>query len=205
MHISWLGQTCVKLQTKHNDEDVIILIDPYRPTKGDFPRNLSASVALFSRGENDAITITGNPFLITTLGEFEIKDVMAYAYSHSDGSIIFKINCEGISLLHLGQTKTQIDTALLDKIGNVDILLLPVGDDKRYFDPEDATKVITEMEPRVIIPIAHQCDTDPSAGAVSDFIKELGIKPEITDKKIIIKKKDLPQEDRKLYVLEKNY
>jgi hypothetical protein len=39
---------------------------------------------------------------------------------------------------------------------------------------------------------------------VTDFIKELGLKPEITDKKVIVKKKDLPQEDMKLYLLEKN-
>ncbi len=205
MHISWLGQTCLKLQTKHNEEDVIILIDPYRPEKGDFPRNLGATVGLFSRGEKDAITLTGEPFIISTLGEFEIKDVMIYAYPHNDGTVIFKVHCEGISLLHLGQTKTQVDTALLDKIGNVDVLVVPVGDDKRYFDPEDAAKVITELEPRVIIPIGHKCDTDPGALPVNDFIKELGLKPEITDKKIILKKKDLPQEDRKLYVLEKNY
>ena len=52
---------------------------------------------------------------------------------------------------------------------------------------------------------ARLVQLDPKAKPVSDFIKELGLKPEVTDKKIIIKAKDLPQEETKLYILEKNY
>jgi hypothetical protein len=51
--------------------------------------------------------------------------------------------------------------------------------------------------------VAYHCDTDPDAAPVTAFIKELGLKPEATEKKVIIKKKDLPQEETKLIVLEK--
>lgn len=204
MHISWLGNTCVKLQTKNLDEDVVILINPYRPAQGDFPKNLAANIALFSASAAAGITLMQDPFILETLGECEIKGVMIYAYPHANG-VIFKINAEGMSLVHLGTAKTAIDTTLIDKLGNIDILLLPVGGKNVYLEPEKAAEMVNELEPRIVIPLGYKCDTDPSVLPVENFIKELGIKPEISDKKIIIKKKDLPSEDRKLYILEKGY
>lgn len=204
MHIQWLGQTCVKLQTKNLDEDVVILIDGYRPEKGDFPRSFSPQIALYSHGQKDAATLSQDPFVLDTLGECETKGVMMYAIAGNDANVIYKINCEGMNILHLGQQKSKLTNDALEKIGTIDILLLPVGGGE-CFSPEDAAAMVTSLEPRIVIPIGHQCDTDTKAKPVSEFIKELGIKPEATDKKFIIKQKDLPQEDTKLYVLEKNY
>ncbi len=204
MHIQWLGQTCVKLQTKNQDEDVVILLDAYRPEKGDFPRSFTPQIALYSRGQEDAATLSQNPFILDTLGECETKGVMIYALPGTNGNVIYKINAEGMNILHLGRQKTKFENDDLEKIGAVDILLLPVGDGE-YLSPENAAAMVTALEPRIVIPVGHQCDTDPRAKPVSEFIKELGLKPESTDKKFIIKQKDLPQEETKLYVLEKNY
>jgi len=204
MHLQWLGQTCVKLQTKNLDEDVVILIDPYRPAKGEFPRYFSPQIGLLSHGTDDAVTLSQNPFVLDTLGECETKGVMVYSLPGGENNLIFKINAEGMNVVHLGKMKKKIENGDLEKIGSVDILFIPVGDGD-YLNPEDAANLVTALEPRIVIPIAHQCDTDSKALPVSAFIKELGLKPEATDKKIIIKQKDLPQEETKLFVLEKNY
>jgi len=206
MHISWLGQTCVKLQTKNKkDEDVVVLIDPYKPDTGDFPRSFTPNIGLFSRGQKDAVTLSQNPFVMDTLGEVESKDVMIYALPGDGENIIHKINAEGLNLVHLGKMIKKIDDSKLEKIGVVDILFVPVGGKNEYLEPEAAAQIVAALEPRIVIPMGYQCDTDPKAGSLSDFIKEMGIKPDMTDKKIIIKKKDLPQEETKLMVLEKNY
>ncbi|MBU0546401.1 MBL fold metallo-hydrolase [Patescibacteria group bacterium] len=206
MHISWLGQTCIKLQTKNKkEEDVVILIDPYRPKNGDFPRSFTPQIAVFSHGSEDAVTLSQNPFVIDTLGEVEVKDVMFYTLPGEDNNLITKINCEGMNLLHLGKTSKKLDGNNIEKIGPVDILFVPVGNAGVYLDPENAAQIVTALEPRMVIPMAYKCDTDPEVGALDDFVKELGLKPDLADKKIIIKKKDLPQEETKLIVLEKNY
>lgn len=204
MHISWLGQTCVKLQTKHLNEDVITIIDPYKPDEGEFPRNLSPQIALFSNGEKNSITLSQNSFILSTLGECEIKEVMITGFPSEGGNIIYKIIAEQLSIVHLGRLKKKPEISEIEKIGSVDILLLPVGNGKEYLSAEDATNLLTAIEPRIVIPIAYQCDSDRNATPISQFIKESGMKPDVTDKKIIIKKKDLPQEDTKLMVLEKN-
>ncbi len=204
MHLSWLGQTCVKLQTKFQDEDVTILIDGYKPSSGEFPRSFSPTIALFSKGEDSAATLSQNPFVLSTLGEIELKEVMITTRPTTEGSIIFKINAEGLALVHLGKITKKPTVEELEALGHVDIVFLPVGDNNNSLTAEDAAAIVTALEPRIVIPIGYQCDTDQRAKPVTEFIKELGIKPDTTDKKIIIKKRDLPQEETKLMILEKS-
>ncbi len=180
------------------------MLDGYKPTKGDFPRSFTPQIALYSQGRDNASTLSQNPFIVDTAGEFEIKDVIVYAMASPTGSLVFKINAENMNLAHLGRLNKKLENGHLEKIGNADILFVPVGGGE-YLDAEDAAQLTTALEPRAIIPLAHQCDTDPGAAPLAGFIKEIGLKPDITDKKIIVKKKDLPQEEMKLWVLEKNY
>jgi len=204
MHISWLGQTCVRLQTKNMDEDITVIIDGYKPSTGEFPRSFSPQIALYSHGEDNVTTLSQEPFIISTSGECEIKGVMCYSHPCQDGQV-FKINSENLNLIHLGKITKKLDAEIIEKLGTPDILFVPVGGTPNYLSLNDVADMITAMAPRIVIPIAYQCDSDPKAGTLSDFIKIVGLKPDVTDKKIIIKKKDLPAEETKLMVLEKNY
>ncbi len=203
MHISWLGQTAIKIQTKHVDQDIVTLIDAYRPKQGDFPRSLNAHVALFSRGSDGSITLTGEPLIINTLGEFDTKGLLITGIAGPEGTTIFKLSVEGIHLVHLGKIKEKISDEMIEAIGRVDILIVPVGGNATYLSPVDASATVTSLEPRIIIPVAHQTDTDPQAHSIESFIKEIGLKPEATDKKLTIKAKDLPADETKLFLLEK--
>ncbi len=204
MHLSWLGQTCLKLQTKQMDEDVVILFDPYKPEKGDFPRSFSPQVALFSHREDDSATLSQDPFIISTLGEFDIKGVLISAWPGSNGTIVFKVTAEGMSVVHLGNTTEKLSADLIEKLGKIDILALPVGGEKKYLTPSIAAEIVNDLEPRVVIPMGYHSDNDPEVKPIEDFIKESGLKATLTDKKVILKAKDLPQEDMQLIVLEKN-
>ncbi len=203
MHISWLGQTCIKLQTKNLDKDVTIILDAYKPKTGEFPRSFSPDVALFSAGMDNAATLSQDPFVLDSLGEVEVKNVMIYAIPGSEGSVIYKLNGELLNIVHLGRLKKTLSAGEMEKIISPDVLFIPVGGGTNYLSAKDAAALATALEPRVIIPMAYSCDTDPDAAPLSAFIKELGLKPEATEKKVIIKKKDLPQEETKLIVLEK--
>ncbi len=202
MHISWLGQTCIKLQSKNLEKDVVILIDPYKPKKGDFPRSFSPDVALFSAGMNDAAAVS-DAFTVNSLGEMEVKGLMIFAVPSSEQDLIYKLNLEGINMVHLGRLKKPLQSAEMEKIMSPDILFIPVGGGESYLDIKAAAELANTLEPRIIIPMGYNCDTDPDAAPLATFVKELGLKPETTEKKIIIKKKDLPQEETKLMVLEK--
>lgn len=182
-----------------------MLIDPYRPTSGEFPRSFSPQIALFSEGQENSVTLSQDPFILDTLGEVELKNVMLYSYPVTDKKNIFRVNIEGMNIVHLGSLNKKIETSLLEKIGSPDILFIPVGGGDKYLSPEDANSLVSQLEPRLVIPMGFKCDTDPKAGNIQDFVKEIGINAEKNEGKVIIKKKDLPQEDRKMIILEKDY
>lgn len=204
MHFSWLGGTSVKIQIKPKNNDVVIVVNPYKPVKGSFPKSLSPDIAIFTNGEKDSITLSGNPFILSTPGEIEVKDVLiSSAQGNGLDETLLRIDTEGISVAHLGITNKPLTEKQLEIVGGVDILLLPVGGGK-MFNAEQALNALNEIEPRIVIPIGQKSDNDTDAKDVSEFIKEFGLQPKATESKIIIKKKDLPQEETELYVLTKD-
>ena len=203
MHISWLGGTGIKIQTKPQNDDVTVLIDPYKAESGTTPRNLTADIGLFTHGDDDAITLSGTPYILPHPGECEIKGVLLTAVpGNEDGKMILRIDSEGLSIAHLGLTNKAPNNEALEAIGSVDILCLCVGGGDGY-DPETAIKIINLIEPRVIIPIGFQSNNDPGALPVEKFLKEMGLPTDKPEKKVILKKKDLPTEDMKVIILEK--
>lgn len=203
MHISWLGNSAIKIQTKPIDEDITVVIDPYRPEKGNFPRSLSPQIGLYTRGEENSITLSGDPFVLTTPGECETKGVLVTAVQgHEKGQIFVRVDSEYLSVGHLGNASKQLTDAQLEVLADVDVLIIPVGGNGCY-NAEDAVKVVNAVEPRIVIPMMFKSDIDPDAEPVSTFIKAYGAKDVIEEAKTIIKKKDLPQEDTRVIVLTK--
>ena len=201
MHISWLGNTAIKIQTKPKDDDVSIVIDPYKQSDGNFPKNLAPDIAVYTNGEENSITV-GDAFKLTSPGEIEIKNVLISAVQgNSEEQTMVRIDTEGMSLCHLGKVKKQLNDTQLDILSGVDILLIPIGGGDEMYNAQEAIKVINDIEPKIIIPIGQKSENDPNADDVEKFIKELGLTPKTTDKKVIIKQKDLPQEETEVYVL----
>lgn len=203
MHISWLGNTAIKIQTKPFDKDITIVIDPYKQKNGNFPRSLTPDIALFTRGEKESITLSGEPFIFSTAGEVDTKGILITAVEgHNAGENMIRIDAEDMSLAHVGMINKQLTSKQVEILSNIDILCLPVGH-KDSFDAEGAVKLVNEIEPRVVVPYAFNSDNDPDAKAIDSFLKEIGSKNGTPEKKVIIKKKDLPEEDTDVIVLEK--
>ena len=203
MHISWLGSTGLKIQTKPAHDDVVVTIDPYKQEKGAFPRSLTPDIALFTHGEKESITLSGTPFTLSAPGEVETKNVLITAVQGHDAKhVLIRIDTEQMSLAHLGSTNKQLTDEQLEVVGDVDILCIPVGGGDNY-DAEQAVKAVNSVEPRIVIPIAHKSDNEPSAEPVTNFLKSIGSAENKPETKVIIKKRDLPQEETKVVVLSK--
>ena len=210
MHISWLGTSAIRIQTKPLTEDVIIAIDPYKPLKGSFPRSLAPQIGLFSRGEAGSITLSGNPFILSNPGECETKGVLVTAVQGHEAEaslpagrqVFFRIDSEYMSVAHLGNAKKELTNKQLEILGDIDILIVPVGNGDVY-DADQAVKAVNAIDPRIVIPMWYKSDNDAGAKPVSEFIKAFGAKDIVEEAKTIIKKKDLPQEDTRVIVLTK--
>ncbi len=204
MHVSWLGSTAIRLQTKPFAEDIIVIIDPYRSEVGSSPRSLSPHIALFTRGQKDAITLSGDPFILDTPGECDIKGVLITAVSGNEpGETMIRIDTENLSIAHLGLAKKSLNEKQREILSDVDVLFVPTGGEFCY-DAEAAMKAINDLEPRIVIPMAFQSDNNPKAQPITIFLKEMGVANHTNpETKAIIKKKDLPSEETQVIVLAK--
>lgn len=203
MHISWLGTTGFKIQTRHLEHDVTVLIDPYLPDKGSSPRSLTADLVLLTRGNDNLITLPGTPFILETPGEIDSRGVLVTSVAgHTATSVMFRVDTEGMSIGHLGLINTPLTTAQLDVLSGIDILCIPIGHE-HGFDTATAIKVVNSIEPRIVIPMAFLSDNDPTAKSADTFVRELGVSMPDEEKKVVLKKKDLPEEETRVIVFGK--
>lgn len=224
MTIQWFGQSFFKITSKNSKgEDVVLTIDPFNKDYGlKVPSKFGADIVLISHDHKDhnntdlikGTTITPEPFVVSGPGEYEFKEIMIYGipafHDDNNGSdrgdnTIYLINLENIWLVHLGDLgQKSLTDSQLEKIEGSDILLIPVGG-TYTIDAKDASKIISQIEPRVVIPMHYNLPglkfkSETKLDGVEKFIKEIGLKPQ-TEDKFKIQKKNLPQEDTQLVVL----
>lgn len=212
MYITWLGQSCFKLQDKIGSDGVLLVTDPYDDKLGLKMPRFEADIVTVSHGHydhNNIGAIRGDSFVIDTAGEYEMKSVFIEGveswHDEKDGkergkNIIYRIEMEDISITHLGDLGHILDTKQLEKLEGTDILLVPVGG-KYTINASKAVEVIQQIEPRIVIPMHYKIPgLKEDLDGVDKFIKELGLKPR-QEEKLKISKKDLPVEDMELVVL----
>lgn len=213
MIITWLGHSCFKLQDKAGTDGVTVITDPYNKEVGLKVPNIEADIVTISHDHadhNNIDALRGNPFIIDCAGEYDVKNVLIEGIdSYHDeeegklrgGNVIYRIEIEDISIVHLGDLGHTLDNSQLEKLVGTDILLIPVGG-KFTLDAKKAVEVISQIEPRIVIPMHYQTEglTIDGLDSVDKFIKELGLEPS-REEKLKISKKDLPQEEMELVIL----
>ncbi len=214
MQIQWLGQSYFKIQTKNNGDEVIIATDPYGADIGLKPPKIQADIVTISHqhhNHNNLDAIKGEPFVIDGPGEYETKGVFIYGIpawhdnkegKERGGTIIYRIIAENMNILHLGDLGDLLTDEQIEKINEVDILLIPVGG-IYTIDGKKANEIISQLEPRIVIPMHYNIPglkTKQELDGVEKFIKESGLPVEKMDK-LKIAKKDLPQEETKIILL----
>ena len=212
MIITWQGHSCFKIQDKSGPDGITLICDPFNKEIGLKPPNCEADIVTVSHDHedhNNVSALRGKPFVINSAGEYDVKGVFIEGIDsyHDDkggvergSNIIYRMEIDDISVAHLGDLGAPLNDVQLERLAGTDILLVPVGG-KYTLDAKMAVEVISQIEPRIVIPMHYQVDglkldIDP----VDKFIKELSIEPTREDK-LKISKKDLPQEDMELVIL----
>ena len=88
----------------------------------------------------------------------------------------------------------------MDNLGSVDILMIPVGGGSAL-EAKGANELIASIEPRIVIPMSYQIPgLKAKVGSVENFIKISGL-PEEKMEKFKVAKKDLPQDETRVVIL----
>ncbi len=208
MDIYWGGQALFKIKGKNAS----VIIDPFDEnfTGLKLPKDLTADIVLATHEHQDhnntkAVTSpNGKPMVFDTLGEYEVAGIVATAISsfhdNSQGSqkgknIIFHLMIDGLNIAHLGDLgQSELTEEQISQIGEVDILLIPVGG-VFTIDSKIATAIVSQLEPKIIIPMHYKIEgLKFELDGVEKFLKEMGAEGIIPQAKLSITKDKLPEE-----------
>ena len=206
MQISWQGFSCFEITVKTSFGDVAIVTDPYGNETGlRFPRTLEADILVVSHDTVDAnntSAVTGTPFLIKTPGEYEVKGAFVYAFGDK-ANLLTRFEAEDIVVAHLGKLNRALTDAEIEFLAGTDILMLPVGGGD-VLTPKLATEVMAQVEPKVVIPMTHAVEGAKVKLETADaFCKAVGVCKRENATKYKVARKDLPEEDTIIMVLER--
>ena len=202
------------MSSKAVNGEVTLVIDPYQNETGlRFPRTLEAHIIATSHNGEDASNVEGvqapqdaKPFLVDLPGEYEVKGLFVYGFpaplkERKEEHRIFRIEVEGITIVHLGALNRPLTDKETQELGAVDVLILPVGGG-RVMNADTATEVIEQVEPRLVIPCTFALPNIKEKLAEIDlFCKAIGSCQREESAKLKLTRKDLPEEDMIVKVL----
>ena len=191
-----------------------MVIDPFSPEIGLRVPKLSADVLLVTHehyDHNNTKAVEGQPFLITGPGEYEVKGILVHGIPsfHDEvggkkrgPNVIYTIEGEEIRLCHLGDFgQPELTSEQLDALGEVDILMIPVGG-VYTINGREAARIISQIEPKIVIPMHFSLPKlKVKLEEPGRFLKTVGLKSVEHLPKLSIKKKDLPSEGMRVVVL----
>jgi L-ascorbate metabolism protein UlaG (beta-lactamase superfamily) len=135
-------------------------------------------------------------------GEYEVSDVSIIgiaAQAHVDepdklNATIFKLVFGDQNILITGHIDPKLSDKQLEAIGQVDILVVPVGGNGYTVDAGGALQIIKAIEPKLVIP-THYADKDLKFTVpqqeLAQVLKELAMEPRETISKLRLKPHEL--------------
>jgi len=206
MEITWKGQSFFEIKTKSfRGETVILGAGSVNEDSGLKAPKTEAQILLLNNN-NKSFVKTKNPFLINEPGEYEVRGVLikgipSHGEKEEQVNVIYKIESEGIKICHLGGLKqTDLTEEQLESLGNVDILMLPIGGGN-VINSKVAAEIVSQVEPRMVIPMDYKVpgikiDID----GVDKFLKTMGAENVQPQKKLKISPRDLPKEETRIII-----
>ena len=201
MDIKYLGHSSFFIKSK----EAKLVTDPFDPQMVGlkFPK-VEADIVTVShqhKDHNQAQLVVGTPLIIDMPGEFEKKSIRILGFqtfhdkqkgAERGENIAYKIEGEGISLLHCGDLGLVWDDSFIDQIGEINVLLIPVGG-VYTIDVTQAVTIVKDVEPSIVIPMHYlvpglQRELDP----VTKFLKEMGLDEAAAQPKLTITPASLP-------------
>jgi L-ascorbate metabolism protein UlaG (beta-lactamase superfamily) len=218
--VQYLGHSCFRLRGR----DGIVLTDPFDRSVGLEIGRPTAHIVTISHKHPDHANIAAvkpmreQLFVIEGPGEYEVGGIMiAGVRTYHDTkkgaelgkNIVYVIHMDDVVFCHLGDLGHELTTQQLDEIGNVDVLFIPVGGGETI-SPATASSVISQIEPRVVVPM-HYAAPGPGgathASSLQDlapldkFTHELGLKDVVAEEKLSVTAASLPAEGEETHVV----
>jgi len=200
LEITWLGHSCFRIKGK----DAIVITDPCHPSLGYTLGKLDADIVTLSHfhpGHSYSEAITSEFKEIRGPGEYELKGIfitgIATFHDSEQGNklgrnTVYVLEMDGITLCHMGDLGHLPASQLMEAIGDVDVLFLPVGGVSTIAG-STAAEIVRHLSPRIVIPMHYKTSAEvKDFQPVDGFLTELGIKEMVSQRKLSINRSTLP-------------
>ncbi len=193
MNIKWLGHSSFCLTSSHGTK---VLIDPYKDFGNYVLPKINPDIITTSHSHSDhsfTDNIENEFVLINEVGEFIEKDIEFNGvetfhdnvYGAEKGTnIVFNITIDNINICHLGDIGHILSNEKVEQIGEVDILLIPVGG-TYTIDHIAAKSIVRQLCPKIIIPMHYKTEALSQTGdtflTVDNFINIMNVDYEVLD------------------------
>jgi len=202
MEITWYGHSCFRLRGK----GATVVTDPYSGEYGYTLPRIRADIVTISHHHPDhdyVRGIKGNPKVVDGPGEYEIRGVFITGIptfhdrrrGRDRGSnTVFLFDIDDLRVCHLGDLGHVLDQAQVEVLGDIDVLLIPVGS-VSTINAAQAAEVVSLLEPKIVIPMHYKTEVltlklDP----VDKFLKEMGVGGLTPQESLKVTKSSLPEE-----------
>jgi len=161
MRVEWLGHACFLITASDGTR---IITDPYDRTVGYRDIGVEADIVTVSHehfDHNFVEGVGGSPEVVRGPGRRTVKgiefvgvetfhDTSGGAQRGRNTAFLFEV--DGVRICHLGDLGHVLSKEQAEKLGEVDLLLVPVGG-TFTIGPKEAWEVVGQLKPKVVIPM----------------------------------------------------
>ncbi len=194
MDITYLGHSSFRIKGKTTS----LVTDPFDSSVGfKFPK-VDADIVTVSHehgDHNSTDQVTGARKIISGPGEYEIAGVSIVGFKtfHDDKkgklrgkNTVYMIEIDGFRLVHMGDLGHKLSQRIVEKLGDVDVVMIPVGGGYTI-DHAKAVSVVQDIEPSIVMPMHYQTKgldqkVFSKLTGFDEFVKDLGLSVEKLEK-----------------------
>jgi L-ascorbate metabolism protein UlaG (beta-lactamase superfamily) len=135
-------------------------------------------------------------------GEYEIREVLVTGLGtfHDDEkgasrgrNTVFAIRLDDLLICHLGDLGHVLPSADLERLGDIDIVLVPISGADTNLSAAKAAEIVHQLEPRVVVPMSYDPDVQRKDSPFERFLHELGVKELTPVPKLSVTRSSLPE------------
>lgn len=164
MQLTWYGHSCFLLTA---ESGYSILTDPCDQETGYELHDLACDAVTISHEHHDhncLAIIAGTPTILRTPGEHLAGEIPVTGFTsyHDDAkgayrgeNIVFLYQIDGLKVLHLGDLGHMLSDETIKEIGDVDVLLAPIGG-VYTLNAKGATELSDRLHAKVLIPMHYK-------------------------------------------------
>jgi L-ascorbate metabolism protein UlaG (beta-lactamase superfamily) len=201
LDITWYGHSCFRISERGR---ISVVTDPFHESIGLPPLKLKADVVTVSHegaGHSYLDAVKTDMRAVHTPGEYEIGGVFITALAlHNPAAeppqrnVGFMVNYDTLSVLHVGDLSFVPEQSTIENLGEVNVLLVPVGGGGGL-KAAQAAELVALVEPHFIVPMHYALpglafELEP----VDKFLKVMGVSKVVEMDILKVSSSDLPEQ-----------